>query len=220
MKMLYKYPQRKFPYEDLIKENARRGKQDREYQIIDTGIFDDDRYWDINIEIAKETDEELLFRVTAWNRGPEPAPLHIIPHVWFRNTWAWGHESPDKKPSIQQLSETVAASKHHKLGERYFQLSPSPGVGPSGQDVLPELIFTENDTNYEKLYDGKNEQPYVKDAFHRYIVDKEKKAINPKQIGTKSAAWFAFNESGGVAPGECAVVRFRLSKKYEEYMDE
>jgi hypothetical protein len=219
MKLLYKYPQRKFPYEDLIKENASRGKQDREYQIVDTGIFDDDRYWDINIEVAKETDEELLFRVTAWNRGSEPAPLHIIPHVWFRNTWAWGHETPDKKPGIHQVSETVAVSKHHKLGERYFQLSPSPGVGPSGQDVLPELIFTENDTNYEKLYKGKNEQPYVKDAFHRYIVDKEKKAINPKRAGTKSAAWFAFNEGSGVGPGECAVVRFRLSEKYEEYMD-
>jgi hypothetical protein len=222
MKLLYKYPQKTFPYEDLIKENARRGKEDREYQIIDTGIFEEDRYWDIVIETAKETDdpEELLFRVTAWNRGPEPAPLHIIPHVWFRNCWAWGHETADKKPSIRELSETTAHTKHYKLGDRYFQLSPSPGVGPSGQDVMPQLIFTENDTNYESLYDGKNEQPYVKDAFHRYIVDDEKKAINPKKTGTKSAAWFVFNEGGGVAPGECAVVRFRLSKKYEGYLDE
>ncbi|KAH7356941.1 Six-hairpin glycosidase-like protein [Rhexocercosporidium sp. MPI-PUGE-AT-0058] len=222
MKLLYKYPQKKFPYEDLIKENAKRGKEDREYQIVDTGIFDEDRYWDIYIETAKETDDpdELLFRVTAWNRGPEPAPLHIVPHVWFRNTWAWGYESADKKPAIHQVNETVAQSKHHKLGDRYFSLSPSPGVGPSGQDVLPELIFTENDTNYKKLYDGKNDQPYVKDAFHRYIVDKEKKAINPKRTGTKAAAWFSFNEGGGVAPGECAVVRFRISKKYEDYVDE
>jgi len=149
MKLLYKYPQAKFPYEDLVEENTKRGKEDREYQIIDTGIFDDDRYWDIIIETAKETEDpdELLFRVTAWNRGPEPAPLHVIPHVWFRNTWAWGHESIDKKPSIHQVSETVAHTKHYKLGERYFQLSPSPGVGPSGQDVQPELIFTENDTD-------------------------------------------------------------------------
>ncbi|CAG8982339.1 hypothetical protein HYALB_00005341, partial [Hymenoscyphus albidus] len=220
MKMLYKYPQTKFPYEDLIKENARRGKEDREYQLIDTTAFDDDKYWDIVIETAKETEDELLFRVTAWNRGPKPAPIHIIPHVWFRNTWAWGHESPDKKPSLHQVNSLVAHSKHHKLGERYFQLSPSPGVGPSGTDVEPELIFTENDTNYETLYDGKNEQPYVKDAFHQYIVGGKKKAVNPKKTGTKSAAWYTFNEGGGVAPGECAVVRFRLSKKYEEYMDE
>src|SRR6478735_5162805 len=91
MKFLYKYPQKKFPYKDLIDENARRGKEDKEYQITDTGVFDEDRYWDIFIETAKETDDpdEILFRVTAWNRGPDPAPLHIIPQVWFRNTWSW-----------------------------------------------------------------------------------------------------------------------------------
>ena len=222
MKLLYTQPQAKFPYEELIKENAKRGKAEREYQIIDTGIFDDNKYWDINIEVAKEGNdpEELLFRVTAWNRGPEPAPLHIIPHVWFRNTWAWGHEPIERKPAIRQVSEMIAQSKHHKLGERYFQLSPSPGIGPSGQDVLPELIFTENDTNFALLYEGKNQQPYVKDAFHRHIVNKEKNAVNPKMIGTKTAAWYAFNEGGGVEPNECAVVRFRLSKKYEDYMDE
>lgn len=221
MKYLYKYPQRKFPYEDLIAENARRGKEDREYQILDTGIFNDNKYWDIYIETAKETPEEILFRVTAWNRGPEPAPLHIIPHIWFRNTWAWGHEGPEKKPSVSELSETVIHTKHHKLGDRYFQLSPSPGVGPSGYDVQPELIFTENDTNFESLYGGKNTMPYVKDAFHQYIVNGNTKAINPKKTGTKSAARFAFTEGGGVAPGECAVVRFKMSKKYDaEYLDE
>ncbi|RKF58005.1 Uncharacterized protein GcM3_184032 [Golovinomyces cichoracearum] len=222
MKLLYKYPHRKFPYEDLVKENTKRGKNDREYQILDTGIFDEDRYWDIIIETAKESEnpEELLFRVTAWNRGPESAPLHIIPHVWFRNTWAWGLESSEKKPLIKQITETVAHISHQKLGERYFHLSPSPGVGPSGLDVIPELIFTENDTNFELLYNVKNSQPYVKDAFHRHIVGKEMGAVNPQKKGTKSAAWFSFNEGTGVAPGECAVVRFRISKKYDDYMDE
>lgn len=95
-------------------------------------------------------------------------------------------------------------SKHHALGDRYVLISPSPGVGPSGEDVQPQLLFTENDTNYQLLYKGKNEQPYVKDAFHRYIVDGEKDAINPAQTGTKCAAWFNFNEDGGVNPGECA----------------
>jgi hypothetical protein len=206
MKLLYKYPQRKFPYEDLLKESGRRTKQDKEYQITDTDAFDEDRYWDIFIETAKESDDpdELLFRVTAWNRGPERAPIHIIPHVWFRNTWAWGREPPEKKPSIRAYAENMAKSKHHELGDRYFLLSPSPGVGESGEDVLPEMMFTENDTNFELLYDQKNKQPYVKDAFHRYIVDGEKGAINPAQTGTKCGAWFSFNEDGGVGPGECA----------------
>ncbi|KAI1006171.1 Uncharacterized protein K3495_g2050 [Podosphaera aphanis] len=222
MKYLYKYPQRKFPYEDLVKENARRGRDEREYQIIDTGIFDEGRYWDIFIETAKEASdpEELLFRVTAWNRGPDRAPLHILPHVWFRNTWAWGYESSGKKPNIQKVNDTVAKTHHPILGERYFHLSPSPGVGSSGQDVLPEFLFTENDTNFELLYKGKNKQPYVKDAFHRYVAEKKTAAVNPKQKGTKCAAWFVFDEDGGVPSGECAVVRFRISKNYDDFMDE
>ncbi|KAM0474855.1 hypothetical protein ACHAPX_007376 [Trichoderma viride] len=222
MKFLYKYPQKLFPYDDLIKENARRTRQDKEYQLLDTGVFDDNRYWDIFIETAKETDDpdELLFRVTAWNRGPDPAPLHIVPHVWFRNTWSWGREPEDKKPNIAAYTEDSAKSKHWKLGERYFLLSPSPGVGSSGTDVMPKLMFTENDTNYERLYEQENPQPYVKDAFHRYIVDGEKGAINPDQTGTKCAAWYNFNEDGGVNPGECAVVRFRFTKRDESYLDE
>ncbi|KAK8107162.1 glycoside hydrolase family 63 [Apiospora kogelbergensis] len=222
MKFLYKYPQKAFPYKDLIDENARRSKTDKEYQLLDTGVFEEDRYWDIVIETAKDDNDpdELLFRVTAWNRGPEPAPLHIIPHVWFRNTWAWGREPEDKKPSIQVHGENMAKSKHHSLGDRYLLLSPSPGVGTSGDDVQPDLLFTDNDTNVNHLYGQENKTPYVKDAFHRYIVDNEKKAVNPAQTGTKCAAWFNFNESGGVGPGECAVVRFRLSKKEETYLDE
>jgi hypothetical protein len=206
MKFLYKYPQKAFPYEDLLKENARRGKEDKEYQIIDTGIFEEDRYWDIVIETAKEEDdpEELLFRVTAWNRGPEPAPLHIVPHVWFRNTWAWGREAADQKPSIKAHGDNMARSQHPKLGARFVLMSPSPGVGSSGDDVEPDWIFTENDTNTDLLYGQENKVPFVKDAFHRHIVDSEKGSINPARQGTKAAAWFAFNESGGVAPGECA----------------
>lgn len=222
MKFLYKYPQKAFPYKDLVEENARRGKLDREYQIADTGVFDEDRYWDIFIETAKENDDpdELLFRVTAWNRGPEAAPLHIVPQVWFRNTWKWGHEDISKKPSIRKVDENVAHSKHHKLGDRYFQCSPSPGVGSAGQDVQPELIFTENETNVNLLYGQENPTAYVKDAFHRHIVGGEKEAVNPEATGTKAAAWFAFDEDEGVAPGECAVVRFRFSKKYTDYLDE
>ncbi|KAI2631706.1 Six-hairpin glycosidase [Xylaria nigripes] len=222
MKYLYKYPQKAFPYEDLLKENARRSRTDKEYQLIDTGIFEEDRYWDIVIETAKEDEDpqELLFRITAWNRGPDPAPLHIIPHIWFRNTWAWGRESEDKKPSISEAANNLARSSHHKLGDRYVLLSPSPGVGVTGADVQPELLFTDNDTNLDRLYGQENKTPYVKDAFHRYIVEEDKEAVNPAKTGTKCAAWFSFNESGGVGPGECAVVRFRFSRKAETYLDE
>lgn len=224
MKFLYKYPQRKFPYEDLIKTNAKRTKQEKEYNLIDTGCFDDDRYWDIFIETAKEADDpdELLFRVTAYNRGPEAAPLHIVPHVWFRNTWAWGHEDPKKtpKPSIRKIGETTAHTKHWKLGERYVQLSPSPGTGPSQEDVQPRMLFTENETNYKKLWGAENKTKYVKDGIHRRIVDEQADAVNPQENGTKAAMWYAFDEGDGVPPGECAVVRFRLSKRYEGYLDE
>ncbi|OJD17234.1 hypothetical protein AJ78_02671 [Emergomyces pasteurianus Ep9510] len=219
MKYLYKYPQKKFPYEDLVEENARRGKQEREYQILDTGIFDDNRYWDIFIETAKEDEDELAFRVIAYNRGPEPAPLHIIPHVWFRNTWGWGRENGGK-PSLQQISQSTVQSEHSNLGTRYIQLSPSPSPDTSKENVVPRLLFTENETNTKLLYDRENDQPFVKDAFHRYIVDEEKEAINPKGQGTKFAAWYAFDDGDGVPPGECAVVRFRLSKKKDLYVDE
>ncbi|CAZ82859.1 unnamed protein product [Tuber melanosporum] len=217
MKYLYKYPQRKFPYEQLVEENGKRSRHVPEFTLMDTGIFKDDRYWDIFIETAKDTndEEELLFRVTAWNRGPEPAPLHIIPHMWFRNTWAWGHEDESKKPHIKQKSPLIAGSKHWALGDRYLQLSPSPGVTPESPDVLPELMFTDNDTNYKCLYGGENQTPYVKDAFHRYIVDDEKDAVNPANTGTKAAAWYAFEEGDGVPPGGCAVVRFKFSRNVE-----
>lgn len=222
MKFLYKYPQREFPYQDLVDESARRSRLEREYQILDTGVFDEDRYWDIFIETAKEGDdeEELLFRVIAYNRGPEPAPLHIMPHVWFRNTWAWSEESRADKPSIEKLDPLTAKSKHGKLGERYVQFSPSPSFGGNEEDVIPRMLFTENETNNKRLWDSKNDQPYVKDAFHRFVVDGEKDAVNPAEKGTKFAAWYAFDDGEGIPPGECAVVRFRLSRKTESTLDE
>lgn len=216
MKYLYKYPQKKFPYEQLVQENAKRTKAEPEYTLLDSGVFEEDRYWDIFIETAKDDAEELLFRVTAYNRGPEPAPLHIVPQVWFRNTWSWGHEPEDKKPSIEKVDDYTARSKHWKLGDRYFQCSPSPGV-TEGNDVHPELIFTENDTDYKTLYNGENKSKYVKNAFHKYIVDQEKWAVNPENKGTKSAAWYSFDEGDGIPPGGCAVVRFKLSQSTEEY---
>jgi hypothetical protein len=220
MKFLYKYPQALFPYDDLIKENARRTRLDREYNICDTGIFEDDRYWDIIIETSKDADdpESLVYRVTAWNRGPEAAQLHIIPHLWFRNTWSWGRD--DRRPKLNAIGESSVRMNHHDLGERFIEFAPSPGNGPTGQDILPKLLFTENETNYEALGWGENKQPYVKDAFHRHIVDEEDDATNPDKVGSKCGAWYAFTENEGVPPGECAVVRFRVSTNYEGYCDE
>ena len=139
MKFLYKYPQKKFPYENLISENANRSREEKEYQIIDTGVFKEDRYWDIFIETAKEAEDpdELLFRITAWNRGPDPAPLHIMPQLFFRNTWSWGIEPPEKKPSISASSDLSATSNHWSLGQRHFLLSPSPVVSSTSEDALP-----------------------------------------------------------------------------------
>ena len=222
MKYLYKYPQREFPYEDLIVENARRTRLEPEYNLLDTKIFDDERYWDIFIEVAKEAGnpEELVFRVTAWNRGPVSAPLHIVPHMWFRNTWAWNREAIEKKPSINRVSSSSIKSQHWKLGDRFLQFSPSPGVGPEADDVQPQLLFTENDTNNRRLWQVPNTVPYVKDAFHRRIVDKEENSVNMQGFGTKCAAWYAFNNGNGVPSGECAVVRFRFSRHEVRYVDE
>lgn len=222
MKYLYKYPQKRFPYEDLVEENARRTRLEPEYNLLDTGIFENDRYWDIFIETAKEADDtdEIVFRVTAWNRGPVPAPLHILPHMWFRNTWAWNREPSDKKPSIQQVSPFSAKSKHWKLGDRFLQLSPSPGFGPDREDIQPQILLTENDTNNQVLWKVPNSVPYVKDAFHRRIVNNERHAVNYSGTGTKCAAWYAFNDGNNVPPGECAVVRFKFSRRDQEIVDE
>ena len=219
MKFLYKYPQAKFPYKDLVEKNVRRTREEREYQLLDTGVFDEDRYWDIFIETAKEAhdSEELLFRVTAYNRGPVAAPLHILPHVWFKNTWAWGREDACERPSIRQVAPLIAHSKHPALGDRFVQLAPSPATGRGDEDILPEMIFTDNETNYQALYGETNKSAYLKDAFHRLVVDGEAKAVNPKCHGSKCAAWYSF---GSVPPGDCAVVRFRFSQTTTEHLDE
>ncbi|KAF5010258.1 hypothetical protein FDECE_3576 [Fusarium decemcellulare] len=223
MKYLYKYPQKEFPYQKLL-ENCQQSGEQGEYSLLDTGIFENDAYWDIFVEFAKDGDdpEELHFRVTAYNRGPERASLHVIPQVWFRNTWSWSQRplDVDEKPSIKKSSDNSARVRHHSLGERYVNLSPSPGVGDSGDDVLPHMLFTENESNLEALGLGTNTGPYVKDAFHSYIINNRIDAVNPDKAGTKFAAWYAFDEDGGVPPGDCAVVRFMLSCRSNDYLDE
>jgi hypothetical protein len=193
MKYLYKYPQREFPYRDLVETNAKRTRQEFEYELIDTGIFDDDRYFDVFVEYAKAGPEDILVRISAHNRGPEAAPLHVLPTLWFRNTWSWGDDV--SRPVLRASGGAVAAS-HAELGERTLSC-----------DGAPELLFTENDSNTQRLWGQPNATPYVKDAFHRHVIAGERDAVNPANTGTKAAAHYVLD----VPAGECRVVRLRLS---------
>ena len=157
----YKYPQRAFPYEDLVATNGRRGKQEMEYELLDTGIFDEDRYFDVVIEYAKAGPDDILMLVTAHNRGPDPATLHLLPTLWFRNTWSWGSEGT--KPSIEALAQdpslAAARAKHPELGEWLLHADPSA-----------QLLFCENETNAERLFGTPNASPYVKDGINDFVV--------------------------------------------------
>jgi len=199
MKALYKYPQRAFPYEELVSENKRRTRLDREFELLDTGAFADSRYFDVQIEYAKADFEDILIRLRATNRGPEPRPLHILPTVWFRNAWAWGRtgEGYSGKPSIVMGKDSVVC-EHETLG-RYQLCVLTP---PSG------WLFTENETDFARIDGGVNASPFVKDAFHRFVIDGDTQAVNPAASGTKAAALY-FAE---LAPGASAEIRLRLCR--------
>jgi hypothetical protein len=199
MKWLYKYPQRSFPYEDLVKTNRSRGRGEMEYELLDTGVFDDDRYFDVFVEYAKAGTDDTLIRITAANRGPDAAPLHILPTLWFRNTWSWGFG--DAKPSLRAAGakkglKTVAAS-HPELGEVFLHVD---GDAP--------LLFTENETNQERMSGKANASPFVKDGINNFVVDGRRDAVNG-EAGTKVAPHVAVH----VAPGASVVVRLRLSDR-------
>src|SRR3970040_1446325 len=166
MKSLYKYPQADFPYRLLSEENLRRGKEDPEYELPDTGVFDENRYFDIFAEYAKASPDDILVKITVANRGPEAAPLFLLPTLWFRNTWSWGRtgEGYWPRPGISPMGETALLAEHATLG--HFRLACWPG--PEGR--VPELLFTENETNVQRLFGSPNGTPHVKDAFHDYVV--------------------------------------------------
>jgi hypothetical protein len=198
MKFLYKYPQNEFPYARLVEENRRRGRTDLEFELIDTGIFDEDRYFDIFIEYAKAGPDDILIRVEAVNRGPEAAPLHLLPTVWFRNTWSWGLDA--RKPKLRRdESAEIAAIKldHHYYGARWLYC-----------EGTPNLLFTENETNNQRLFNSENVSPYVKDAMNDYIVHGVKTAVNPNDHGTKAVAHY---DPGAVPSGQSVKLRLRLS---------
>lgn len=209
MKYLYKYPQKAFPYQQLIEENKKRGTKDREFELVDTGVFDEDRYFDIFIEYAKEGPKDICIQVTVWNRGPEDAPIHVLPHIFFRNRWSWIKDftlkaeiKEDSKDKEGQWIYINPEGLHHtqRLLQDY-SLDPFYFVGPA----KGESLFTNNDTNQEKLYGAQNSTPFVKDAFHRFIINKEN-CVNPDKKGTKAAIHYKM-----VVPSKKSItLQFRL----------
>src|SRR2546426_2034529 len=194
MKYLYKYPQREYPYRDLIDTNRGRSREEFEYELLDTGAFGDDRYFDVFVEYAKEGPEDVLVRITVHNRGPEAARLRVLPTLWFRNTWSWGED--DQKPSLREARPGVIQATHQELGE-YWLLC----------DGASELLFTENESNASRLWGQPSATPYVKDAFHEYIISGRGEAINPAKVGTKAAAHYVLD----VPAGGSKTVRLRLA---------
>ena len=195
LKMLYKYPQREFPYAQLVAENARRkgDPHQPEFELLDTGVFDDDRYWDVFVEYAKGSPEDILMRVTVHNRGPEEATLHLLPQLWFRNTWSW--KTNNDKPEL----------RFNNRGE----VTASLGVLASYTlyaDAKPEVLFCENETNARRLYGQADAKGYFKDGFDDYLIHGNKDAVNPAKVGTKAGVLYKVS----VAAGQSAQVRLRL----------
>jgi hypothetical protein len=199
MKYLYKYPQREFPYRNLLETNRSRTREDFEYELLDTGVFDDDRYFDVFVEFAKAGPEDLYVRITAHNRGPEAAVLHVFPTLWFRNTWSWGHFVA--KPSLRQTAKGVIHASHPVLGDYTLRC-----------EGAAELLFTENESNASRLWGQPNACPYVKDAFHEYVIGGKREAVNPEKSGTKAAAHYVLE----VSAGGSKTVRLRLSAQSVE----
>ena len=207
MKYLYKYPQAEFPYQQLLDENRRRSRLEREYELVDTGIFDGSRYFDVEVEYGKIAAEDLLVRISISNRGPEAAPLQVLPTLWFRNSWSWGRD--DRRPSIAAADTPTgstlrrAIARHWELGEYVLYCA--------GAD---ELLFTENQTNNERIYGVPSPSPYVKDAFHEYVVHGKREAVNPAATGTKAAARYVRS----IDAGKTITLDLRLAAATDEHL--
>ncbi|HWT82821.1 MAG TPA: glucosidase, partial [Candidatus Methylomirabilis sp.] len=199
MKGLYKYPQAAYPYAWLREENARRGRRDPEFELLDTGVFDDNRYFDVFAEYAKASSDDILIRITVWNRGPQEATLHLLPTLWFRNTWGWDLGAPrPKMHRVLSPSGTQAVLALHPDMKSPYRLTV---------EGTTDLLFTDNETNRHRLFGSDNNQPFAKDAFHDYLIDGRSDAVNPEQEGTKAAAHYPLR----IPPRESRVVRLRLS---------
>jgi len=198
MKYLYKYPQAAFPYENLVATSKARNRGEMEYELLDTGVFNSDRYFDVFVEYAKQTPDDILIQISVCNRGPEPATLHVLPTLWFRNTWTWWPDT--SKPSLKQATSrngypSITAS-HAQLGERYLYCEGETS-----------LLFTENETNNERIFGTPNAGPYVKDGINNYVTQGKQEAINPEHTGTKAAAHHIVT----IDAGQTVTIRVRLS---------
>jgi hypothetical protein len=206
MKALYKYPQRAYPYDDLLQTNRNRSKEELEYELIDTGVFSEDRYFDVTMEYAKVDPLDILVRISATNRGPEAAPLHLLPTLWFRNTWAWGYD--DRRPGLAAVKPKAGKAQdvrhvqvqHYELGENWLAC-----------EGTPELLFTDNETNDELLWDVPNRTRYVKDGIDETVVNKAEGKVNPEGEGTKVAAHYRMV----IEPGATETILLRLSAKQQ-----
>ena len=198
MKYLYKYPQAEFPYAALVEENRRRDRRAPEFELIDTGVFEADRYFDVVVEYAKAAPDDVLIRITATNRGPEPAALELLPTVWYRNTWSWDVPASER-PGLragESAGHAVIEGDHATLGARWLYC-----------EGAPELLFTDNDTNVQRLYQQPNARPWVKDGINDYVVGGRSDAVNPERAGTKAAARYRAT----LAAGQSVVARLRLT---------
>lgn len=198
MKWLYKYPQAAFPYWQLIQENRNRSRAEPEFELLDTGIFNENRYFDVTVEYAKASADDLHVRISVINRGPDPAPIHVLPVLWFRNTWTW--KSNVEKPKLYRIdpvdTTSVVELNHPYYGKRWLYCEDSP-----------ELLFTENDTNVQRLYNAQNPTPYVKDGINEYVVNHNAGAVNPAQFGTKVSPHYKMV----IQPGETKTISLRLT---------
>ena len=200
LKMLYKYPQAPFPYGDLVETSRRRGREAPEYELIDTGVFAEDRYFDVMVEYAKAAPDDILIRIRATNLSPDVADLHLLPHLWFRNTWSWGGEQQvNPRPLLRRAGDDgsmAIVAEHAELGHIVLACEGSPS-----------LLFTENETNAERLFQAPNRTPYVKDGIHEAVVGGRLGSVNPAQTGTKAAAWYRLT----IQPGASEEIRLRLT---------
>ncbi|WP_417749138.1 MGH1-like glycoside hydrolase domain-containing protein [Rosistilla oblonga] len=203
MRGLYKYPQARYPYEDLAAVNQSRSRNELEYELTDTGVFDEDRYFDVDVRYAKRAPDDILIRVLITNRGPDAAVLHVVPQLWFRNTWTWHctHEGCTARPHLSLNDDGRIVSRHETLGAFQF----AADTGPQGED--PTWLFTDNETNADRHPDLPCESEYYKDAFHQYVIEGDTKAVNPKQHGTKAAPYYLLR----MKPGEQVQLQFRLA---------
>ena len=196
LQMLYKYPQAGFPYQQLVEKNGRRSRLEPEYELMDTGVFDQDAYFDIFIEYAKAAEDDILVQITVHNRGREAAPLHVLPVLWFRNTWSWGHDN--EKPLLLSSNTGDIIARHKKLGQ--FVLHT---------DQKAPLLFCENETNYQRLYGTPNVSPFVKDGINDFLVDRKEEAVNRYATGTRAAV----NYERWIEAGQTVVLKLRLEKE-------